>query len=221
MKKRDSYLIVTTACVCGLLACGADDGESLSADPSVATSGSGTGGSGGATSSSATTSSSDAATSSASSSSSSGTGGNSAAGFVSGSRLRARFIEGGDGSKQFVGFHDSDKGVNCTFRRSNINETRCFPEVSVAYFASLSSNTRYSDSSCTVAAPRVPNCLPPTPAYVSVISCGDSVHSTWQVSGEVNGYAAGTGSCYLTEDKVYLATEVPTSDWEPGAEMVE
>lgn len=220
MKKRDCCVIVTTACFCvwGGVACGADEGESLSADPSVATSGSG--GSGGATSASASTSSSDAATSASSSSSSSGTGGNSAAGFVSGSRLRARFIEGGDGSKQFVGFHDSDKGVNCTFRSVfNATGQRCFPEVVVGSFQSLGSSTRYVDSNCTTPAPRVPNCTP-TPSYIALSACG-VVSATYQVNGEANGYATSTSSCYLTGDKVYLVTEVPVTDWEPGTEMVE
>src|SRR5690606_21343372 len=117
----------------------------------------------------------------------------------------------------------SDKGVNCSFKTAaGTTARRCFPEVGVASFSSLSSSTRFADAACTVAAPRVPTCATSTPAYVSVAGCnGETVYSTWQVSGEVTGYAAGTGTCYATIDKVYLVTEVPLNDWEPGSEMVE
>jgi hypothetical protein len=45
---------------------------------------------------------------------------------VSGARLRARYIQGGDGSKQFVGWFDAQLGYQCDFGAFD-GQFRCFP----------------------------------------------------------------------------------------------
>jgi hypothetical protein len=49
---------------------------------------------------------------------------------VSGARLRARYIKGGDGSKQFVGWFDAQLGYECEFGTFD-QEFRCFPPATV------------------------------------------------------------------------------------------
>ncbi|MBI4702106.1 MAG: hypothetical protein HY744_13305 [Deltaproteobacteria bacterium] len=46
------------------------------------------------------------------------------AGYVSGSRLRARYYQGADGSKAYIGLYDSQLSVQCNFARS-VSEKAC------------------------------------------------------------------------------------------------
>lgn len=39
--------------------------------------------------------------------------------YISGSRIKARYLEGTDGTKQFIGWYDTEKKVNCTFRQAS------------------------------------------------------------------------------------------------------
>jgi hypothetical protein len=45
----------------------------------------------------------------------------------SGSRLRARVLDGGDGAVKFLGWHDSELDVECGFRLAEDGELRCLP----------------------------------------------------------------------------------------------
>lgn len=65
---------------------------------------------------------------------------------LSGSRLKARYWVGADGSRQPIGFFDSERGENCTFQAVGPAEpdaVRCIPP-----FENITLNY-YSDASCT------------------------------------------------------------------------
>lgn len=47
----------------------------------------------------------------------------------SGARLKTRFIEGKDGSKQFFGWHDSERNEACAFARHSGGSLICMPIV--------------------------------------------------------------------------------------------
>jgi hypothetical protein len=63
------------------------------------------------------------------------------AGVVSGSRLRARFYDGGGGALLFRGWFDSELGLPCAFTRTPNGPMRCLPAGQPAVF---------SDSTCTM-----------------------------------------------------------------------
>src|SRR5262245_37576571 len=64
-------------------------------------------------------------------------------GNVSGARLKARTYVGDDGSKEFVGWHDSQLKLNCSFHRTpnEPNGVRCLPTFALPL--------HFSDSACT------------------------------------------------------------------------
>lgn len=62
---------------------------------------------------------------------------------ASGSRLRAKRLQGSDGSKQFVGWFDSERGEDCSVNRTTDGQLRCTP----AY--KLVTDNLYEDASCT------------------------------------------------------------------------
>jgi len=61
---------------------------------------------------------------------------------TSGSRLKARYYVGEDGSRQFVGWYDSQRKEECSFLSAGDGETRCLP--AGAYPIGV-----YSDANCT------------------------------------------------------------------------
>lgn len=64
----------------------------------------------------------------------------------SGSRLKARYLVGDDGSRQPNGdWLDTTTGEPCTYQKANDDETRCLP----ALFVAANSGAYYLDDSCT------------------------------------------------------------------------
>ncbi len=59
----------------------------------------------------------------------------------SGARLRARYIAGADGSRQFVGWWDSERKEECAFAKAEDGTLRCLP---TSY-----PTTYFADASCT------------------------------------------------------------------------
>jgi hypothetical protein len=60
----------------------------------------------------------------------------------SGSRLKAKYYVGSDGSKQFAGWHDSMLNVDCGFSLASDGTTRCIPTTATLVLA------WFSDSGC-------------------------------------------------------------------------
>jgi len=113
-------------------------GASSSADGTSANGTSTTAGVGGATS--------------ASSTATSGAGGNGAggsemgpAGYTSGSRLKAHYFVGADGSRQFRAWYDSQLDMLCDWARATDNKTRCLPPVRL----DTETYTYWENSDCT------------------------------------------------------------------------
>ena len=46
---------------------------------------------------------------------------------TSGTRLKASYYVGADGSKEFIGLYDSQLGVNCSFYSASDGTSRCMP----------------------------------------------------------------------------------------------
>ncbi len=100
---------------------------------------------------------------------------------ANGSRLKARFSIGSDGSKAFDGWHDTDPQFNgpCVFRFSGDTQERCLPEhVPDANGTPLGSaqvlGTYYSDASCVLPVIHLsgPNCSLQWVAAQQSIYCG-------------------------------------------------
>ncbi len=64
--------------------------------------------------------------------------------YKSGSRLKMRIGSTTDGSKMFLGWHDSKKGDDCWFYWAGDGKQRCLPGLSASV-----SDHHFSDSSCT------------------------------------------------------------------------
>lgn len=73
-----------------------------------------------------------------------GTGGEGlpALGYENGTRLRARVAVGEDGSRQFLGWRDTERDENCSFAEASDGTTRCMPAAPPTIY--------YSDSACAV-----------------------------------------------------------------------
>lgn len=67
---------------------------------------------------------------------------------ASGARLRARFIEGADGSREFIGWHDDMRNEDCSFR-TKYNELRCYP-VDGIIIETVNDVGLFLDAACTV-----------------------------------------------------------------------
>lgn len=61
--------------------------------------------------------------------------------YKSGSRLKAKYYEGQDGSKAFVGWFDSQRNEDCSFRIAADGTARCLPTGDVVQF--------FNDGNCT------------------------------------------------------------------------
>ncbi len=127
------------------------------------------------------------------------TGGAQGLGYENGSRLRARVYVGADGSRQFVGWRDTERQENCAFSTASDGKVRCLPQPvnqAASYFA---------DASCT---------QPLATVFVSACSQVEK-YSAWY-----NG--CGTTSIGLTQAKfagatVYYKAPGCTSGPTPGA----
>jgi hypothetical protein len=87
----------------------------------------------------------------------------------SGSRLKAKYYVGSDGSKTFFGMHDSMLNVDCYFQPATDGTTRCLP----SYPAGALISTFFYDSGCAVPLAYVPKgCSPATYASQSQTGSG-------------------------------------------------
>lgn len=61
---------------------------------------------------------------------------------TSGTRIRARYYNGEDGSRQFVGWRDTERDEDCSFQQAEDGQTRCTPTY-------LAPAVYYADAGCT------------------------------------------------------------------------
>jgi hypothetical protein len=117
----------------------------------------------------------------------------------SGSRLKAKWYAGSDGSKQFVAWRDSQLNVDCSFQTSSDGSIRCFPSTSVAIIQPNS----FADSACSQPVSYVyatAGCPPPNPNYAQDPgSCQRKLYqagsSLTTIYTNVTNYADGGVTC--------------------------
>jgi hypothetical protein len=164
------YLSGSIAIYYIMAACSSPSGGGPGATAKSGSSGGSSGSTSSASGSGGTTSSSGAASSSGTSSSGATSSGSpvpdaNADETQSGSRLKANYYVGGDGSKQFVGYFTDTARNNehCYFSTAADGSTRCLPIVGDAS-ANYSGGPFFSDAACTTTI-ALSSCS--TPAYVA------------------------------------------------------
>lgn len=92
----------------------------------------------------------------------------------SGSRLQPVYLEGDDGSRQFMGWFDTTLRIDCSFAMATDGAWRCLP-------AGADAGRFYSDAACTQRLATVHNgCNPPVYADVEEVpACG------WQLARQL------------------------------------
>lgn len=133
---------------------------------------------------------------------------------TSGSRLKANYYVGTDGSKQFISWHDSQLGVDCSFALASDGTTRCMP---VEYNALT--GIYFSDSACSQTLAIInKGCSAPKYAYGGVSSCSSYSYIIYQPGSAYTGtlYSGTPSSCSATTSSsssygFYSATVVPPS----------
>jgi hypothetical protein len=137
----------------------------------------------------------------------------------SGSRLKAKYYVGTDGSRQFSGWHDSMLNADCNFYPASDGSTRCMP--------GTPASSVFSDAGCAQRAMGVTKgCVPE--AYALVVNtvnagstCGAYFYRVFPVGGLYSGTlytgtpttctAGGTASAQPTIDYYSLGSEVALS----------
>jgi hypothetical protein len=155
------------------------------------------------------------------SSTSSGPGGgdsDSQQGFVSGSRLRAVYREGSDGSREYVGFYDNLKNSHCHFRNTIDGNAYCLPDGVVTQ--SVSNGQYYADAACTQHVGMPGTCPPAVTAPPTYFSVGSSCMSTGVrkvVGTATTVYYFQNGCNQVTVPVAYLLGPLePYTDWVPA-----
>jgi hypothetical protein len=83
--------------------------------------------------------------------------------FANGSRLKARYLQGDDGSRKFLGWFDTARNELCNFRVAEDGKTRCLPT-----FTAIPAVGAFIDAACTQAIAVQPQlCGGPAPLYVA------------------------------------------------------
>lgn len=146
---------------------------------------------------------------------------------ASGSRLKARFYAGEDGSQQFVGWYDSQLQKNCTFTPTGDGKLRCVVE-------GLAGRSGYfADTGCSQPTVVVSKgCTPPSLANASATSAG-SCGTTFSLrianvgAKHVGPVYAGTpasciaaGAAFTTDilDYYDIGADVPLTTYVLGSE---
>jgi hypothetical protein len=105
----------------------------------------------------------------------------------SGTRLKAKYYVGTDGSKTFAGMHDGQLGVDCAFTLASDGTTRCLPGYGTG--AALANEPYFADSGCT------------QPLGFSYSGCPSPTYATGSISS----------SCqYAPEERIFAVTGVVT-----------
>jgi hypothetical protein len=114
----------------------------------------------------------------------------------SGSRLKASYYVGADGSKQFAYFTDTARGnETCAFSTAGDGSIRCLP--SGAYVIA----TEYSDSSCTLPVAETTTCASPPYAIQTSAgtNCGGYTTHIFAVGAPVSTFYVKSGTSCISE----------------------
>jgi hypothetical protein len=123
--------------------------------------------------------------------------------YQSGSRLKAKYYPGADGSKQFIGWHDSMLNIDCSFDTASDGMTRCLPQATGA-------GAVFADAACTQPLAEVTKgCT--APAYIRSFTPGNGACA----AGTDHLFAAG--SLFTPGPTIYIGspmqcTGVPSSN---------
>lgn len=143
--------------------------------------------------------------------------------YQSGTRIKARMLVTADGAKSFVGWRDTQLGVDCVFAKASDGKMRCLP-----FGNWTTSSIAYGDSGCTSPVAMFGGCSDPTwVGVVDATSCSSGKVAIYEVSGEFTGSLfdkSSDGSCsYLPSLGRYwaLRPETPPSTYAEAAEQLE
>jgi hypothetical protein len=131
---------------------------------------------------------------------------------MSGQRLRARYMAGADNSKEFLGWHDSQRNEVCYFSTAGDGVTRCLPDgLPIGGFfldAGCTQPLAYSNKGpCMTVYPYAKLYQPNDP--VTCAPGGASVHHLGAQIGPQSIYTATSAGC----------EEVPPEAWTPSYDM--
>jgi hypothetical protein len=133
---------------------------------------------------------------------------------TSGTRLKARYYVGDDGSKQFAGWYDTERKENCTFSTASDGAIRCVPAATAAAVGSY-----FADSACKQPLATV-SCGAPAPKYASAYSqssggclMGPTLAPVGAHFTAATVYVGSSGSC------TGIATPASTDWYQVGASI--
>jgi hypothetical protein len=143
---------------------------------------------------------------------------------VSGSRLRARFLAGDDGARQFIGFHDVKLGADCTAFPDGLGATRCMP----LPFAQATGGA-YADAACTQRLYDYPVTSGPVPTYGKNTIVDPTTYAKLSATpfvGEIYTFALGPcGADSMVDPNgpiiYWIGTDVAVDAFEAFAEKIE
>jgi hypothetical protein len=154
--------------------------------------------------------------------------------YQSGSRIKARMLVTADGAKAFNGWHDTERGENCSFGLASDGKIRCLPDLTTCPQSAYPLGTLFGDSSC--AGPKLVAVLATcsAPACAVAYSMGDCnqvklsvVRVGEKYSGSVVYYQASDGTCAnatsgLVSYSIYYAgAETAPSSFVEAVEQLE
>jgi len=144
----------------------------------------------------------------------------------SGTRLKARYYVGADGSKQFSGWRDTMRNEDCSFSRAEDGVIRCLPTPGYAsYFADpgcsqpLGMAVTPSGSAC-------PGATLVAPTYVESLSCGGfKYYKAGATTTPAMVYSGVPGACSATAAPAiytfYTTTYLAPTEFASATEQVE
>jgi hypothetical protein len=126
----------------------------------------------------------------------------------SGSRLKAQYYAGTDGSKTFASMYDSQLKVPCAFVTASDGSSRCFP----TGLGAAAGTAYYSDSHCSQPILNVPSVCTAPPAYVTTAGTSCNGTTTFHVFPAGSSFSPGT-DVYLGAGSgaTGTCTKIPTS----------
>lgn len=143
-----------------------------------------------------------------------------------GSRLRARYLVGDDGSRSFVGWYDSQLGANCWHVPAADGKQRCLP-IYGPIFSSF--NTDFVDAACSQPAIKSAGCIPPAyaRASTSLPACGGSGFSVYKIGAKAQALYSKSGNACASvslppgQDVYSVGPEIVPATFVAAQEVVE
>ncbi len=146
---------------------------------------------------------------------------------ASGTRLKAQYLAGSDGSRQWLGWYDSQRGEACGFGVAEDGVTRCLPGSSGGYVT----GTSFADPGCTQEVVAVGSaCGGSVPTYVTRLLSGACVPGAaiYQIGASFVGatyYVKSGASCVSVSSAgstlFYVGADVPPSSFVSAAKETE